>query len=153
MEVIMALIRRSEMVPTWEHVFNDLFNTELIDWSHRHYSDTNTTLPSVNILENEDGFAVEMAAPGMEKKDFKIEVNNGNLTISSEKQSENKTENKKGKITKQEFCYQSFSRSFTLPLVADTDKITAEYDNGILHVAIPKREEAKPKPVKQIDIK
>jgi len=149
----MTLIRRGEIVPTWEHFFNDFLNNDLTDWSHRHYSDTNTTLPSVNILEREDGFVVEMAAPGMEKKDFKVEVNNGNLTISSEKQSENKTENKKGKVTKQEFCYQSFSRSFALPTMADTDKISAEYDKGILQVTIPKREEAKPKPVKQIDIK
>ena len=85
MEVIMTLIRRSENLPMWTNLFNDFFNQDWNDWSLRNFSLTNTTLPSVNIKETGDNFEVEMAAPGMDKSDFKIEVNQGILTISSEK--------------------------------------------------------------------
>jgi HSP20 family protein len=92
-----------------------------------------------------------MAAPGMEKDDFKIELNNGMLTISSAKKQETTTE-EKGQYTRREFSYQSFSRSLTLPTSADSEKISAKYDNGILKVVILKKEEEKPKPTKQIPI-
>jgi HSP20 family protein len=148
----MSLIKRDELVPAWSNFFNDFFNRDLYDWSNHHFSDTNTTLPSVNIKEEEGAFVVEMAAPGMSKEDFHVEVNNGLLTISSEKKYENKSEDKKRHYTKQEFCYQSFSRSFSLPTSADVEKIGAKYDNGILTISVPKKEEAKPKPLKQISI-
>ncbi len=132
-------------------MFNRFFENDLFDWSTRNFSNTNTTLPSVNIREDENGFEVDMAAPGFEKKDFKIELLNNLLTISSEKKVE--TETKEGQqFTRQEFSYQSFSRSFTLPNTVEGEKIQAKYENGILKVAIPKKEEAKPKPVKQIEI-
>jgi HSP20 family protein len=105
----------------------------------------------VNIKESTDEFEVELAAPGLDKKDFNIELNNDMLTISSEKKIEN--EIKEGQqFARREFSYQSFSRSFTLPNTVDNDKIRAKYENGILRVSIPKKDEAKPKPVKQIDI-
>nr|MBP6610047.1 Hsp20/alpha crystallin family protein [Paludibacter sp.] len=95
--------------------------------------------------------AVELAAPGFEKADFKIELNRNLLTISSDKKLE--TETNEGEVfTKREFSYQSFSRSFTLPQIADGDRIEANYANGILTVIIPKREEAKPKPARTIEI-
>jgi HSP20 family protein len=147
----MTLIRRSDYLPTWANLVNDFFNTDFSDWSLRHYSDTNTTLPAVNIKENTDGFMVEMAAPGMAKDDFKIELNNDLLTISSEKKNEHET--KEGETyTRREYSYQSFSRSFTLPKSVDAEKISAKYENGILSIEIPKKEEAKPKPAKQISI-
>jgi HSP20 family protein len=147
----MTLLRRSDLLPDWANFVNDFFNTDLSDWSRRHFSDTNTTLPAVNIRENNDAFVVEMAAPGMAKDDFKIELNNDLLTISSEKKHENET--KEGETyTRREYSYQSFSRSFTLPNTVDAEKISAKYENGILSIAIPKKEEAKPKPVKQISI-
>lgn len=148
----MSLIKRNDLVPSWSNLFDDFLNNNWSDWTNRHYSDTNTTLPSVNIKETEENFEVEMAAPGMEKDDFKVEVNNGYLTISSEKKSETKTEDKKGRYTKQEFRYESFTRSFTLPDSADLEKIAAKYEKGILTISIPKREETKPKPVRQISI-
>ena len=148
----MSLIKRNDLVPSWSNLFDDFLNNNWSDWTNRHYSDTNTTLPSVNIKETEENFEVEMAAPGMEKDDFKVEVNNGYLTISSEKNSETKTEDKKGRYTKQEFRYESFTRSFTLPDSADLEKIAAKYEKGILTISIPKREETKPKPVRQISI-
>jgi len=132
-------------------LFDQLFDTDLFDWSNRNYSETNTTVPSVNIKENADAFNVEMAVPGFDKKDFKIALDHNVLTISSEKKVENET--KEGeRFTRHEYSYQSFSRSFTLPEAANGDKISAKYDNGILNVEIPKREEAKPKPSRQIAI-
>ncbi len=146
---IMSLVRFSNQMPS---VFDRFFENDMFDWSNRNYSNTNTTLPAVNIKEDEDGFEVEMSAPGLDKKDFKIELNKSVLTISSEKKTENET--KEGQqFTRREFSYQSFSRSFTLPETVEGEKIKAKYENGILSVSIPKKEEAKPKPVKQIEIK
>ncbi len=132
-------------------MFNRFFENDLFDWSTRNFSNTNTTLPSVNIKEDVNGFEVDMAAPGFEKNDFKIELLNNLLTISSEKKVENETKEDQ-QFTRQEFSYQSFSRSFTLPNTVEGEKIMAKYENGILRVVIPKKEEAKPKPVKQIEI-
>ena len=144
----MTLSRFSNNYPS---LFGQLFDNDLFDWTNRNYSDTNTTLPSVNIKENADAFKVEMAVPGFDKKDFKIELNHNVLTISSEKKVENETKNDEH-FTRREYSYQSFSRSFTLPEAANGDKISAKYDNGILDIEIPKREEAKPKPMRQIAI-
>ena len=144
----MLLVRNSNQVPS---LLDRFFDGEMFDWSHRNFSNTNTTLPSVNIKDNADAFTVEVAAPGFVKADFKIELNRNLLTISSDKKVESET--KEGEVfTKREFSYQSFTRSFTLPQIADGDKIEASYDNGILTVLIPKREEAKPKPARMIEI-
>jgi len=147
----MSLIKRENALPVWSNFFNDFLNRDWYDWSNQNFSLTNTTIPSVNIKENENGFEVEMAAPGMTKDDFKIELNNNLLTISSEKQTENQS-NERKHVTRREFSYESFSRSFTLPAIVETDSITAKYENGILKVNIPKKEEAKPKPMKQIEV-
>lgn len=144
----MSLVRFSNQLPS---MFDRFFEGDLFDWSNRNFSLTNTTLPSVNIKENADAFKVEVAAPGFEKSDFKLELNHDLLTIYSEKKIENET--KEGEqFTKREFSYQSFSRSFTLPNTADGERIQASYDNGILNITIPKKEEAKPKPSRVIEI-
>ncbi|MFA5417162.1 MAG: Hsp20/alpha crystallin family protein [Bacteroidales bacterium] len=144
----MSLVRFSNQFPS---LFDRFFENDMFDWSNKNYSDTNTTLPSVNIKEDHDGFEVELAVPGFKKNDFKIELNNNVLTISSEKKVENET--KDGQyFNKREFSYQSFSRSFTLPGTVESEKIKAKYVDGILKIEMPKREEAKPKPVKQIAI-
>ncbi len=142
----------SSFFPTLPRLFDDFFTRDLNDWSNNHFSSTNTTLPSVNIRESNDGFLVEMAAPGMKKGDFKIELDNEYLKISSEKQTEQET-NDTQRYTRREFSYQSFVRSFHLPKsVVDTNKINARYENGILQVLIPKREEAKALPPRQIQV-
>lgn len=147
----MAIVRKNDFSPMWSNFINDFFGRDWNDWSLRNYSDTNTTLPSVNVKETDEFFEVEVAAPGMEKNDFKIELNNDLLTISSEKKVEK--EDKEGEqYTRREFSYQSFSRSFTLPNTTDTEKIGAKYEDGILKVNIPKKEEAKPKPPKKIAV-
>ena len=97
-------------------------------------------------------FELEVAAPGLDRDDFKIEIEHGVLRISSEKEVSNETAEGQH-FTQREFSYQSFCRSFTLPESADSDKIEAKYDNGILRINIPKKEEAKPKPLKKIKIK
>jgi len=81
----MTLIKRTQNVPAWPSFFNDFFDRDWLDWTNRNFSNTNTTLPAVNIKESADRFEVEMAAPGFEKGDFKIEINKDVLTISSEK--------------------------------------------------------------------
>lgn len=144
----MTLMRFSNQNPS---LFDRFFDNDLFDWSNRNYSNTRTTLPSVNIKESNDDFEVEMAAPGFTKNDFKIELNHDLLTISSEKAIENET--KEGQqFSLREFSYQSFSRSFTLPNTADSEKIVARYEDGILRIIIPKKEEARPKPARQIAI-
>jgi len=146
----MSLVRFSGNRPS---VFDRVFDNDIFDWSHRNYSDTNTTLPSVNVKEDNEGFEIDLAAPGFDKSDFNIEIDNDVLTISSEKTSENNEEDEGKKITRREFSYQSFKRTFTLPVTVESDKITAKYDKGILRINIPKKEEAKPKPAKKISIK
>ena len=98
-------------------------------------------VPAVNISETEDGFGLELAAPGMKKEDFKVNLDNQVLTISAEVKNEN--EEKSDKLIRREFSFSTFSRSFTLPKSVDLDKIKADYKDGILHIALPKREEAK----------
>jgi HSP20 family protein len=145
----MSLVRFSNQLPS---MFDRFFEGDLFDWSNRNFSLTNTTLPSVNIRESSNEFKVEVAAPGFDKRDFKLELDHDILTISSEKQTENETKGDEH-FSKHEFSYQSFTRSFTLPHSADSERIDANYENGILLVNIPKREESKPKPSRMIEIK
>lgn len=134
-------------------LFDDFFNRDFFNWGLSNFSDTNTTIPNVNIKETPENFEVEVAAPGMDKKDFKIELDGNMLTISSEKTNQ-QTENKEDeKYSRKEFSYQSFQRTFNLPKeVVDSEKIEATYNNGLLHLTIPKKEEAKQKPPRQIQI-
>jgi HSP20 family protein len=138
----------SNVVPS---IWDNFFNRDLFNWESN-YANTGNSLPAVNIKETADSFLVEMAAPGMEKKDFKIELDGSALTISSEKQ--NESEEKDGEnYSRREFSYQSFYRTFHLPKeVVNADKIREKYENGLLRLEIPKRDEAKQKPVRLIDI-
>ena len=111
---------------------------------------TKMSMPAVNIHEDQDNFRIEVAAPGFDKKDFKINIENEVLTISSEKQFEDSKEGETS--SRREFAYGAFQRSFTLPKSVDSDKIKAKYENGVLNISIPKKEESKAKPPKRIDI-
>ena len=148
----MSLIKKTQQFPTFGNLFNDFFND---NWSNmpasfNAYQNTNT--PKVNILEHNDAFEVQLAAPGMKKDDFKVEINNNILSISCNKEEQHEEKNSPN-YTRKEFSYQSFCRSFTLPDTVKHDKIAAQYDKGILKVSIPKREEAKKQPTRLIDIK
>lgn len=144
----MSLVRFSQ-TPWFDRFFD---NSDFMDLSNKNFSKTNTTLPSVNVKEDENQFLIEVAAPGFEKIDFKIELHNDVLSISSEKEEKNEKKDDKGIYTKREFSYQSFKRSFTLPTIADVENVSANYDKGILFVIIPKKEEAKPKSPRAIEI-
>lgn len=105
---------------------------------------TNYGVPAVNIVEGESGFRLEVAAPGLKKEDFKINLENNVLSISAQK--EQKNEETTEKYTRKEFSFNSFRRSFTLPNTIDGEKIAATYTDGVLHVELPKKEEAKKTP-------
>ncbi|MCW8850359.1 MAG: Hsp20/alpha crystallin family protein [Melioribacteraceae bacterium] len=145
------LIKRNDSYPVFSNLFGDFFDKAFSDWNSTNFSLTNTTLPAVNIQESKDDFLVSMAVPGMSKKDFKLDLNDNVLTISSEKKEEKKKEEEN--FNRKEYSYQSFSRSFTLPKnVVNDEKISAKYENGELKILIPKKEEAKPKKPKLISI-
>lgn len=106
--------------------------------------------PAVNIAETEDNYRIEVAAPGLEKGDFEVKVEQDMLTISAKK--ETKEEDKAEKYTRKEFSYFEFKRNFYLPETVDANGISANYENGVLHVTLAKKEEAKPQPTKMIEI-
>lgn len=131
---------------------NDLLDTEtfLVPDLFNNTWDFSVKVPSANITESDADYKIEMAAPGLEKKDFKIELENKMLTISSEKEEEKKEENENYK--RREFSYSSFSRSFQLPENVLADKIDAKYENGILKLNVPKKEVTISKPKKEIKV-
>ena len=147
-----TLSKRESLLPTWA---SDLFGTgkffdpRLFDFDSDGF-DFAKRVPSVNITENAEEFKIEMAAPGLERKDFKVEVENGVLCISSEKEEESKEEKKN--YTRREYSYNSFSRSFTLPENSLPDKINAKYENGVLNITLPKKEVTVSKPAKEIKV-
>ncbi len=148
----MTLIKNNRnLFPQFPALFDDLFSRELFNWGNAYSSATGTTVPLVNIRETIDNFEVEMAAPGMEKKDFTVMLEGNTLSISSKKETE-ELKNQQG-YSLREFSYQSFVRNFILPKdVVKAEEIIAKYDNGLLLLTIPKQEHAKQKGPKLIEI-
>ena len=145
----MKLARRNENY--FPSFFDRFWNNELMDWDQSNYSSTNTSLPAVNVKETDDEFTIQLAAPGMNKDDFKVNLKNNVLSISSERKKENEEKNEN--YTRKEFSYESFQRSFTVPENAvKGDKISAKYTDGILNITLPKRDEVKPQPEREIKI-
>lgn len=107
-------------------------------------------VPSANITESEKEYLIELAAPGLSKKDFKVEMDNDVLTISAEKKEEKKEGN--GGYSRREYSYNSFSRSFTLPENSKSDKIDAKYEDGVLKLTLPKKEITPIKAKKEIAV-
>lgn len=132
------------------NTFPTLFDTFFNDFDRMERPSFANTLPSVNVIENEDNYHIQLAAPGLTRGDFKVNVHEDVLTISSEKKTEN--EEKEENYTRREFSYASFTRSFNLPETVDSDNIAATYNDGILNVNLPKKEEAKPKEPKLIEV-
>jgi HSP20 family protein len=131
------LVKRNYQMPS---VFDEFLN------SFGSFERENYTVPAVNVKELNKEFVIEAAVPGMKKEDFKIDLNDKMLTISAEieNKDEKKEENKNGEsYYRKEFCYGSFSKSYSLPDNVNAEKITAEYKDGILVVKIPKDESAK----------
>lgn len=145
----------SRLIPSkWpsltESFFDNGFMPRLIDFNDLIGSDWATNVPSVNVSETEKNFKVELAAPGLEKKDFKIAVENEMITISAEKKEEKREE--KENFTHREFSFNKFSRSFRLPENCLTDKIDAKYEHGVLTLLLPKKEVTVTKPTKEIKV-
>jgi HSP20 family protein len=139
----MKLIRFNNQ-PTFSDLLDNFFEND----PNNFFSKNNFNVPATNIVENENYFELELAVPGMKKEDFNIDVENNMLTISSEKQEENEEKGKN--YTRKEFVYGSFSRSFVLPKSVDSEKIKAEYKDGVLSLNLPKKAEEKLKEKKQI---
>lgn len=146
----MAIIRtRRPNYPT----FTDRFlENDVLDFFNNNFSESNTTVPAVNIKETDNEFDVELAAPGMNKEDFNINLENDQLTVSSEHKEESKKE-EDGKFSRREFSYQKFQRTFSIPEnMVDSDKIDARYEDGLLKIRLPKLEHAKVKPARKIEV-
>lgn len=135
--------------PTLSNWLDDIFNRDLPSVFNSNFN-TGITLPKVNIKETADAFIVEMAVPGLKKSDFHIDLDNQVLSISTETKEEN--EQKEENYTRREFGYSAFKRTFNLPESVDDEKINASYEDGILSILLPKKEEAKQKPARRINI-
>lgn len=140
----MAIIRRTN---SWlPSIFNDFFGNEWMEQSTR-------SVPAVNIQQNENGFTVEVAAPGMTKEDCVVRLDdNNNLAITFEKKTENEEKDKKGAFLRREFSYSQFKRTLLLPDNVEKDKISAKVENGVLSVEIPTMKEEKAAEAKMIEI-
>jgi len=149
----MTLLKRNgSLLNQLPVLFDDFINRDTFNWGLSNFSNTNTSIPAVNIKETADSYSVEVAAPGMLKKDFKVELEGNLLTISSER-NEEKEETTDERFVRREFSYQAFQRSFTLHKeVVDVEKIQARYEDGVLRLLIPKKEEAKQKAPRLIQI-
>lgn len=127
-------------------VFNDFFNT---DYMPR----TNATAPAINVIENEKEYRVELAAPGMKKEDFDININqDGNLTIKMECKREMKEEDRKARYLRREFAYSKYSQTLILPDDVDKEKISAKMEDGVLTINLPKIIKEEIKVARQITV-
>ncbi len=140
----MAIIRRtSNWLPS---VFNDFFGNEWMENSSK-------SVPAINIQQNETGFTVEVAAPGMTKEDCVVRIDEeNNLVISFEKKNEQEEKDKKGAWLRREFSYTQFQRRMILPENVEKEKISAKVENGVLTVEIPTVGEEKVSTSKLIEI-
>ncbi len=145
---MLAKIQKRYVPTYWDDFFNDSFFNRFDNGFHQ------GTVPSVNVSEDEQSFMIEMAVPGMTRKDIQINIENDLLTVSSEK--EDKKE-EKGRLNRRymrrEFNYLKFNRSFELPESVDQNKIKARHDDGVLYIELPKKEESVEKAPKQIEIR
>jgi len=140
----MTLVKvNNPMTKSFDGLVNDFFN-EFPATLGKTIREDVIGFPPVNICENADAYQLEIAAPGLEKSDFNLNLDKNILTISSEKKEENKEEN--SKLIRKEFSYKAFKRSFTVDEKIDAANISAKYENGILKVALPKKEELKAAP-------
>lgn len=146
----MSIIKNNET--NWlPLILDDAFKTDWLGGTTKTKS-IGVSIPAVNILETEEGFTVELAAPGKVKEDFNIELDNEVLTISSENKKDKEKTAEIGKFTRKEFNYATFKRAFSLPDSVDSTKISASYNSGVLEITLPKKEEAKVQAKRMIEI-
>ena len=142
---MMPVRRNQNWLPS---IFNDFFDNE---WMVK----ANATAPAINVIETEKAYKVELAAPGMTKEDFNVRIDEeNNLVISMEKKTENKEEKKDGRYLRREFSYSKFQQTMILPENVDKDHISAQVENGVLNIELPKlSEEEVKKPDRTIEVK
>lgn len=137
------IMYRNQWLPT---VFNDFFNTDFMPKA-------SATAPAINVMESDSDYTVELAAPGLKKDDFKVDINDeGNLVIKMEQKAENKEEDKSRHYLRREFSYSKYEQTLILPDDVEKELITAKVDNGVLTVDLPKTAAAQKKPARQIEI-
>ncbi|HLV14183.1 MAG TPA: Hsp20/alpha crystallin family protein [Xanthomarina sp.] len=136
-------------LPTWTNWIEDVFNKDLPNVFTSNF-DHVISSPKINIKETSESFILEMAIPGIKKSDLNIDLDNDVLSISTEMKEE--TEHKEDNFTRREFGYSSFKRTFTLPETVDEAKIEAKHEDGVLSILLPKKEGAKKKPARSIEI-
>lgn len=146
MKLVNYFPTRRSYAPSVFDSFEELFN----DFPTLFKGNMATT-PAVNICELDNEFKLEVAAPGIDKNDFEVNVDDNQLTISANKQQTHEEEGN-GNYTRREFSFVPFSRSFTLPDSVDASSIKANYENGLLQVSLPKKPEAQPQPVRTIKV-
>ncbi len=137
----MAYLRYFNDLPRWASMLDEMDNQHEVETTKKYR-------PLVNIFENNDNYRLEIVAPGFTKEAFHLQTDRNELTISAERSCTDVQDN----VVKKEFILCSLERTFILPETADKEQITAKYDAGIMSITIPKREEAKVKPPRQIEI-
>lgn len=148
----MTLVKRNpNTAPVMDSLLNDFFSDNFLNWPASPAQRSRNNSPAVNITENEDQWSIDLAVPGMKKEDFKVELDKNLLSISAEVKDEKAEE--KDNYRLKEFSYSSFKRSFRIPEnKVEGTKINAQYENGVLRISVPKKEEAKPQPARMIEI-
>ncbi|RZJ34567.1 MAG: Hsp20/alpha crystallin family protein [Flavobacterium sp.] len=140
--------------PQFPAFFEDMFKNDWLfpsfDFLKRFNAQDFPVVPQANIIENNKNFQIELAVPGLDRDDLKIDVDGNVVTITSEKEEEHLSEEEN--FRKREFSYNSFQRSFSLPENLDADHIEAKYEKGVLHLKLPKKHESKPSKVKHITV-
>lgn len=141
--IMLPIMNRNQWLP---EVFNDFFNTDFMPKA-------SATAPAINVMESDKDYTVELAAPGLKKEDFKVNINDdGNLVIKMEQKNEQKEEDKNRHYLRREFSYSKYEQTLILPDDVEKDQIAARVDNGVLTIDLPKIAAAQKKPARQIDI-
>ena len=141
---MLPVLNRNSWMP---EVFNDFFNNDFM-------TRANATAPAINVKESDREYTVELAAPGLKKEDFNVNIDrDGNLHIHMESKNESKEEDKKSHYLRREFSYSKFEQTLLLPDDVDKDGIEAKVNDGVLTVSLPKLEKVAEKTVKQIEVK
>ena len=141
--IMLPIMNRSQWLP---EVFNDFFNTDFMPKA-------SATAPAINVIESDKDYTVELAAPGMKKEDFKVNINDdGNLVIKMEQKKEQNEEDKSRHYLRREFSYGKFEQTLLLPDDEEKDQIAARVEHGVITIDLPKIAAAQKKPARQIDI-